>query len=195
MSDQREQFVDLSTPTVDAAARGAQVRAWLRTSGWAVEATDLEDWLFRGAQIDVAGPAAFDALPALTAMTIAVTEEPQFFIAGGQVAPRCPTCGTAVEEDPEFYDLLGHWTASEREPDLSCGRCGHRGRIGNWDVRDSGAHGSVGVVVDPHGELVPIARHRAGTPGRTNPDEAASVLLGALRENLGGRWAWVHLHV
>ncbi|MGO1973916.1 MAG: hypothetical protein ACTH2Q_13255 [Propionibacteriaceae bacterium] len=43
MSDHREQLVDLATPTADAAARAAQVRAWLRTSGWAIGATDLED--------------------------------------------------------------------------------------------------------------------------------------------------------
>ncbi|MGO1973917.1 MAG: hypothetical protein ACTH2Q_13260 [Propionibacteriaceae bacterium] len=126
-------------------------------------------------------------------MTIAVTEEPQFFGGGGD--PCCPECGTLVEGDPEFYDALERWTAPATEPELYCGRCGHRELIGNWDVGNSGAQGSVGVVLDPHGELVPIDRHRPGDPGRINPEAAANALLGVLRENLGGRWTWVHLHV
>ena len=186
MSDHRDQFFDLAASDEHATHRAAEVREWLRTSGWSVAKPELFDWLTykdeRGEQVaaDAIGPRVtaeferthpgwqYDPL-------IPVTVVPgwnSFYASEGFEGIRCPRCGEVSEN---AMQLIGEWDETHRAPEAVCERCGLQAMLADWDLRDAIAFAWVGVVAD--------------LPG------CESALLQELQAALGGKWVHIHLHL
>lgn len=175
MSDHREQLVDLDTPATAADERVEQVRDWLVESGWALP-DGYPDDLYPGQPALAPSPPTLERWPGAGFDSLVVPRGEVFMASDGTAPPRCPACATELPS----WDQLMDWVHGEPEPHSTCAQCGWEGPLGDWDLVESVAPGSLAVVID------------AG--GHTDPRGLARALAAELAEALGGRWAHVHYH-
>lgn len=182
MSDHREHLVDLSTTAAGAPERSDALLGWLRTSGWSREQAGASDWLATEGRTDVFGPTALARFPGLAEGTVTVggSRHGGWFAGQGDGAVRCPSCG---DESLDGFELLDEWQASG-EPRATCPTCGLDALLGDLDLTDAGALGSLAITLEV--EL---------GAGGVGPDDVVRALLADLRDAVGGRWARVHLHL
>lgn len=188
MGDHREQFVDLDATADTAEQRAYEVREFLRSRGLAEPDERAGDYLWPDAIVDQAGPAWQSAWhhPSNRPQpswwtTIAVVsptdvDDQAFFAMDSTGPPSCRTCGKEFDEDA-FWSSFKGWYETRREPELSCGSCGGRGLMGDQDTTSAAVVGRVAIVIE-----------------RSSP-EVVTEMLRALRSDLGGRWAYVHMHL
>lgn len=188
MGDHRDQFVDLDATADTAEQRASAVRAFLRSRGLAEPDERAGDDLWPDAIVDRAGPAwqapwnDRDNHPTpswwktITVVSPAEVTHQAFLAMEGTGPPACRTCGEEFDEDA-FWSSFKGWYETGREPVLSCTSCGGRGLMGDQDTTGSAVVGRVAVVT------------QEGTA------EVVGEMLRALRSDLGGRWAYVQLHM
>jgi hypothetical protein len=188
MGDHRDQFVDLDATADTAVQRAFEVRTFLRNRGLAEPDEGAADELWPDATVDRPGPAWQSTwheygpdsglIPWRTIAVISpikVTDHGVFAM-DGTGPPLCRTCGEVFDEDV-FWSSFEGWYKTGREPALSCASCGGRDLLGDQDTTGSAVVGRVAVVTD----------------GATQ--EVTSEMLRVLRVDLGGRWAYVHMHL
>jgi hypothetical protein len=159
----------------------------LRGTGWVVPGGG-EDWLHEGVPADTAGPRAHALFPDLGEMTVAVVAGERAWLAHEGTGPAtCPRCGSSWP-DGTFWAELERWFEDGEEPVGSCPGCAWRAPLGDWDVSGSVVVGGPAVVLDVSGRAVD---HRAGP----DPALVGTALRDELARELGGRWAYVHLHL
>lgn len=188
MGDHRDQFVDHDATADTAEQRAHEVRTFLRKRGLAELDERAGDDLWRDAIVDRPGPAwqapwheyspSSRRTPWRTIAVVHTTEgnDQGFFAMDGTGPPSCRACGEKFDEDV-FWISFKAWYEGGREPVLSCASCGERGLMGDQDTTSSAVVGRVAVVID-------------GATG-----DVISEMLRVLRADLGGRWAYVHMHL
>jgi len=183
MGDHREQIVDISTPATDAGTRAAAVREWLVASGWAASDGAAKDWLYPDERAMVENPGILERWPGLGGITFVVVPGTEAFVAGeGTDVPACPTCG----ELTGTWEQLEEWDELAAEPVAECTNCAHRALLGDWNLEASVALGSLALVIDPQS---------GRSDSSYDPADIARSLRAELTAGIGGRWAYVHLHV
>ena len=199
MGAHREQLIDLSTPAEDSTDRARTVLGWLRDAGWSHENWRVGDDCAHGsfladfAETDTAGPRLLERFPEMgdgTLLTVLTTgsSNPVWVAGDGTGLPECPRCGVERGDfdDDDTWLPVKEWLDSGVEPRLDCPACGFTALAGDWDLAGSMAFGRLGIVLYLQGR-----GFRAGA----DPDEVTSLLLDGLRAEVGGRWAYVHLHL
>lgn len=188
MSTNREQLIDLSTGIEAAELRLAEVRSWLKTSGWG-EPTTREDFLHPGEPTLGLGPRALARHRGLAPATTFVVAGGKVWTADGPTGPaRCPLCGLELSD---FTDLE-EWYATGVEPATRCSGCGHQALLGDWDVESAAVLGVIAIIIEPCDLSWTLGTSAVAS---VDPRAVAKDLLGELSGALGGRWAYIHLRV
>lgn len=183
MSDDREQLIDLDATRTDAAARAEALRGWLTASGWIGQQYPETYWDSHDAPEWELGPRALAKFPSFHRASIAITgNEGVWSVDANPLPPICPQCEEAFTFDEYYGELLEPWATTGVEPVGICSNCGYTAPFGDWIVENTVLGGSLGLSID-----------------FTSPDTAGSqlalVLLAELREAIGGRWVYTHMHL
>jgi len=165
VSDHRDRLVDLDTLEVDAPARVAQLVAWLEHRGWS---QTEQDWLD---EAPTYRPDSGDS-------QVAVVSGFQAFDPGeGTDVAVCTFCSTPADED-EWMSALNDWFETRSEPSLTCHGCAATALVGDMDNERGVIFGSVALSFQ-----------------HVDFEIVKTTLLTEVRNELGGRWCYVHLHL
>jgi len=110
--------------------------------------------------------------------TVSVDPGPQLWSGSfDESGPVCLRCGHDEGEERDA-ELCTSWLENGKEPVLECPSCGSSDLLGNWDLTDASAVGPAAVILEGDCSFA-----------------VKDTLLAGLRSGLGGRWAYVHLHL
>ena len=100
-----------------------------------------------------------------------------FDLGQGTDVAECTICATPADED-EWMSALNDWYETRTEPTLTCPGCGAKALVGDLDNESGVLFGSVALSFQ-----------------HVDFEIVKTTLLTDVRNELGGRWGYVHLHL
>ncbi|MDO5617247.1 hypothetical protein [Kocuria sp.] len=185
MSDQRYHLVYLEATSENVGRLSQELREWLRSEGWSIEAEGLSDWLSPSSgaiPADRYGPRMKDLARSLDMdyyddETLTVYDSWEMYD-GAQALEGviCLRCNFMVSDDDwDLYELGDEWMRTRVAPELTCPACGTTIPMDYWGLDSGVAVGTLAVTI----ELWDV---------RDN-------LRDALRERFPGRWAGIYQRI
>ena len=184
MSEQRYHLVYLEATSENVGRLSRELRDWMRSEGWTIEADGLTDWL--GPREDPVpadryGP-RLDRLARIQREDYHedhVTVYDAWRMYHGSEAMEgagCPRCEHLLGfDDDELSEACNEWCLNCVAPDLTCPACGSTAPMDHWDLDRGLAMGTLAITMeffDPHDEF-----------------------RNALRDRFPGRWAGIYAHL
>lgn len=184
MSDQRYHLVYLEATTENAETLSRELREWMRSEGWSVEAEGAVDRLSSredAAPADRYGPRlqrlAREQRDNYREDYLTVHDSWQMYTGSEAMeGVWCPNCEQLLGfEDEELSEACDQWWQNRVAPDLACPTCGTTTPLDHWDLDRGLAMGTLAISIELYDEN----------------DEFRN----ALRVRFPGRWAGIYEHI
>ena len=180
MSDQRYHLVYLEATSENVARLSRELREWMRSDGWTIEAVGLTDWL--GPREDAVPADRYGPRLARLAADhyedhVTVYDSWRMYLGSEAMeGVGCPRCEHLLGfDDDALSEACDEWWRNRFAPDLTCPACGSTAPMDDWDLDRGLAVGTLAITM----ELF---------DGR---DEFRN----ALRARFPGRWAGIYEHI